>query len=556
MAPFATPAFLALATATGIFRVAGSVPALLKVRTSRALGANTFSTIQVRFGQRAKYHWYNISGLEIAGTWSEMMVQVDPTLQLVQLRTLGTDAWRMSQLEVVVPSGGSNVTYLPQCCVPLWLDSDNVFAVRMVTIFLGQRPPLPMPVVRTGPGFQLQRRNAGCSNWKESRLGFSYEKDVGNCAAVCHATKHCVAFEIVTNASCRPMWTDQKGKGYCQLLSQKCQPFHLGMDCWDQYEMIDRGWHKAATFAVGIVPPVVLLLAYIVASCRSQWKRGAAQNGHLVSDSDVASDGSGSDSSTESGECAQNHWEDPAWAAITMQQLLDLHQKARQEFQDEFPNITMHHVNARILQPLCEKHGKCYAHIVNAEEPLLLNVFVSHAWQEGFDEFVQYVASPFRHWSLQPNLWICATALIQSRDASKVSAQVGVGEHPEAAPFTRALLRAGRLLVVRNQAVNLFERIWCCWELFKAYEIGLVATPGALMITGPADTNMAPVKIQQALASDPEDKKRIMRHIHQMARDRNGPSIEQINQTLTHIKFFRQEVVFSHSATASDFSDD
>jgi len=32
--------------------------------------------------------------------------------------------------------------------------------------------------------------------------------------------------------------------------------------------------------------------------------------------------------------------------------------------------------------------------------------------------------------------------------------------------------------------------------------------------------------------------------------------IEQINQTLTHIKFFRQEVVFSHSATASDFSDD
>ena len=25
------------------------------------------------------------------------------------------------------------------------------------------------------------------------------------------------------------------------------------------------------------------------------------------------------------------------------------------------------------------------------------------------------------------------------------------------------------------------------------------------MITGPADTNMAPVKIQQALASDPED---------------------------------------------------
>ena len=31
------------------------------------------------------------------------MVQVEPRLQLVQLRTLGTDAWRMSQLEVEKP---------------------------------------------------------------------------------------------------------------------------------------------------------------------------------------------------------------------------------------------------------------------------------------------------------------------------------------------------------------------------------------------------------------------------------------------------------------------
>ena len=33
-------------------------------------------------------------------------------------------------------------------------------------------------------------------------------------------------------------------------------------------------------------------------------------------------------------------------------------------------------------------------------------------------------ASPFRHWSLQPNLWICATALLQSGDPSILAAQV------------------------------------------------------------------------------------------------------------------------------------
>lgn len=52
-----------------------------------------------------------------------------------------------------------------------------------------------------------------------------------------------------------------------------------------------------------------------------------------------------------------------------------------------------------------------------------------------------------------------------------------------------------------------FKSSWprCCWELFKAYELGLVRTPGALMITGPPDTDVAAVKIQEAEASYPQD---------------------------------------------------
>eukprot|EP00434_Breviolum_minutum_P024494 symbB.v1.2.021633.t1/scaffold1882.1/size97200/2 len=438
-----------------------ALPALLRVLTSRALGAETSSTIQVRFGNLDSVQWYNISGLDHAGRWSEMVVDVESLdLRLVQLRTLGTDAWRMANFQVIVPSGRfGNVTFLPQCCVPLWMDSDNIFAVRMVTIFMGTSPPQPMKLVRSGQGFQLQRRNAGCSNWKEAYLGKSYEKDVSNCAAVCAATEECVAFEIVTNGSCKPLWTDRKGQGYCGLFRQRCQPMHLGMECWDQYEMAQGSWPRAASFILGLVPPMVLLVLYL-------GKCGVSKHSKDVSSSDSDSD-DGSDASTSS---SVETWKDPAWAAISMLQLLDLHQKARDEFEEEFPDITMHHVNARILQPLCERFQKCYAHIVNEEAPLFLNVFVSHAWQEGFDEFVQYVASPFRHWSLQPNLWICATALLQSGDPSILAAQVGVG--PDDAPFTRALSRAQRLLVVRNPAVNLFERIWCCWELFKAYELG------------------------------------------------------------------------------------
>lgn len=46
----------------------------------------------------------------------------------------------------------------------------------------------------------------------------------------------------------------------------------------------------------------------------------------------------------------------------------------------------------------------------------------------------------------------------------------------------------------------------CCWELFKAHELGLVSTAGALMITGhSSSSDTAPVHIENAHASDPEE---------------------------------------------------
>lgn len=62
-----------------------------------------------------------------------------------------------------------------------------------------------------------------------------------------------------------------------------------------------------------------------------------------------------------------------------------------------------------------------------------------------------------------------------------------------------------------------FKSSWprCCWELFKAYELGLVRTPGALMITGPPDTDVAAVKIQEAEASYPQDGQKRCRSFEQ-----------------------------------------
>merc|ERR1711971_970849 len=124
---------------------------------------------------------------------------------------------------------------------------------------------------------------------------------------------------------------------------------------------------------------------------------------------------------------------------------------------------------------------------------------------------------------------------------SVVSMQVGTGNNPTKAPFTKALAKADKLLVVRNENEDLFERIWCCWELFMAYECGLIHRPGALMVCGPSTIDwtgqvLPDVDIATARSSNPEDKRQILMHVmSQESQYRN------INEELTEIRRFNSE---------------
>lgn len=208
------------------------------------------------------------------------------------------------------------------------------------------------------------------------------------------------------------------------------------------------------------------------------------------------------------------HAKDPAWGAVTMEQLNDLRKRAKQEFGDDYASATMYDINDRILLPLCSKHRKCYAHIVNGSELKHVDIFVSHAWAENFDEFVKSVNAPFLHWRVKPTLWICALALIQSTDPAVIASQVGTGDDPFSAPFSKALSKADKVLVVRNNAVNLYDRIWCCWELFVAHRLSLVDKPGGLIVTGPCRSHSDhKIDIAAARAFNLEDKRRILSHV-------------------------------------------
>jgi len=226
---------------------------------------------------------------------------------------------------------------------------------------------------------------------------------------------------------------------------------------------------------------------------------------------------------------------DPAWAAISLEQLNDLRELARASLGSGYSNATMYDVNRAVLQPLCQEHVKSYAHIVNGSAGsglLHLTVFVSHAWAENFDLFVNSINDEFRSWAVKPNLWICATALLQTTDPNIISMQVGTGADPSSAPFTKALAQAEKLLIVRNDAVDLYDRIWCCWELFVAYEQGLVKRPGCLMVVGPPAAEGLPVDITMAKASNEEDKCKILLHVL------SGRRYQAINDILTEIKYY------------------
>eukprot|EP00931_Biecheleriopsis_adriatica_P118658 TRINITY_DN94007_c0_g1_i1.p1 TRINITY_DN94007_c0_g1~~TRINITY_DN94007_c0_g1_i1.p1 ORF type:complete len:409 (-),score=62.25 TRINITY_DN94007_c0_g1_i1:544-1608(-) len=227
--------------------------------------------------------------------------------------------------------------------------------------------------------------------------------------------------------------------------------------------------------------------------------------------------------------------QDPAWAAISLDQLKALREEAMEVLGDSYSEADMHTVVERVIKPQCQAHGKSWARIVNPQ-PLLLSAFVSHCWAENFDNFVNSVDQAFAYWTVKPHLWICATALFQSDDPIEISEQIGTGSDPSNAFFTKALAQAQKLLVVRNSAVDLYQRIWCCWELFLAYEQGMLHRPGAVMVVGPVSSpsfEQPAVDIRNAEASNPDDKKSILKHV---LGKKN--SYHEINAKLTEVKFF------------------
>eukprot|EP00440_Ansanella_granifera_P032848 gb/GFBE01035637.1/.p1 GENE.gb/GFBE01035637.1/~~gb/GFBE01035637.1/.p1 ORF type:complete len:571 (+),score=114.47 gb/GFBE01035637.1/:1-1713(+) len=287
----------------------------------------------------------------------------------------------------------------------------------------------------------------------------------------------------------------------------------------DEVEQLEQRREEAAT-AEGIVPPTtfwhLLHGAFFVPDmfCDHKAKLLRARSCSSVFTPPASRPGAGAFSHEDDDTSDESCKVPVSMRGMSMDQLADVNEEAMALFGDEFGTKMLYDINESIIQPSCAESGLPYAVMLNESNPLPGKVFVTHAWAEKFAEFCKCVAAALTSMTSEyPYLWICAFAIFQTTDPALISRQLG-GD-PRQAPFTRALSRADYFLVVRNDQVDIYERIWCIWELYLAFTQGFL-TSDKLIITGPNTfRSNARVNIENARSSDENDKLQIMEAIKQ-----------------------------------------
>ncbi|CAJ1393882.1 unnamed protein product [Effrenium voratum] len=143
----------------------------------------------------------------------------------------------------------------------------------------------------------------------------------------------------------------------------------------------------------------------------------------------------------------------PEMWGIFLDQLFDLEQHPNFE-----PELSTREVVSRIVWPETAGKGVGYALLRNASTPLLAAVMVSHAWDDGFTELLAALSAS------QGALWVAATALYQSEESI-----AQILSNP--LELLGQVLRGRSLLCVLGN-VNIYDRLWCLFEMSCAVEMG------------------------------------------------------------------------------------
>ena len=150
-----------------------------------------------------------------------------------------------------------------------------------------------------------------------------------------------------------------------------------------------------------------------------------------------------------------------------------LHHYPQQRFDDPAVGPNMYQVTDQFLKPLTKQHpelpGVSYALMRNAAHGgLRCDLFFSHVWSEGVYEFIAHALA---HWPDEcEGAYICTLSNPQNLNIGTL-----LGSQPRDSPFYKVLTSEPRprMLMLANRHTPIHTRLWCVYEAFLAYELGI-----------------------------------------------------------------------------------
>jgi len=177
------------------------------------------------------------------------------------------------------------------------------------------------------------------------------------------------------------------------------------------------------------------------------------------------------------------------------------------EMQSLAPN--MHAVVGREIKPRTKTAGCSYALMKNPQG-LEITAFVTHTWEERFDQFVGTLEMALRP---EEVVWVCSFALDQNADISKLLDS----DDLLCSPFAKALRHAPKLMVTLDEELKVPERSWCAFELEKASQWGIPTFMWPYHLTNikELEDRVMNLDVRRATATCKADQERIHREIQE-----------------------------------------
>merc|ERR1712046_52314 len=90
-------------------------------------------------------------------------------------------------------------------------------------------------------------------------------------------------------------------------------------------------------------------------------------------------------------------WDDARNWGMSYEQLKEFEAHARYFYGARFKEVNMRDVVRDLLEPMCRDRGVSYARLKNESRPLPVLAFVTHCWDEPFEEFCNSITNTFHH---------------------------------------------------------------------------------------------------------------------------------------------------------------